>query len=137
MNPYFIEHQKHPSEYMMIVYKKTQYFEHDLKRLLKKFSTLEEDIEIAKSFTIELCHLQNINKQAIFQIPNFCSDKIKICKLKKFACKALKGRGVKSGIRIIYAFHIDTKVVEFLEIYFKGEFENENKQRIKDYLNDF
>lgn len=118
----------------MITYKQTGGFEKDLKRLLRKFPTLLEDIEIAKVFAIELFHLKNIDKRAIFLIPNFCSDELKICKIKKFACKALKGRGVKSGIRIIYAFHIQTLKVEFIEIYFKGEFENENKERIKQYL---
>ena len=93
-----------------------------------------EDIEIAKIFAIELFHLQNIDKRAIFLIPNFCSDKLKICKVKKFACKALKGRGVQSGIRIIYAYHVLTNTVDFIEMYFKGESENEDKEKIKQYL---
>ena len=117
-----------------IRYKQTGEFEKDLKRLLKKFPTLTADIEIAKSFTIELFHLKNLNKRAIFLIPNFCSDELKICKIKKFACKALKGRGVQSGIRIIYAYYISTNKVDFIEMYFKGESENEDKERIKKYL---
>jgi len=117
-----------------INYKNTEEFQRDLKRLLRKFSSLNEDIEIAKAFAIELFHLQKINKQAIFPIPNFCSDEIKIYKLKKFACKSLKGRGVKSGIRITYAFHVQTETIEFIEIYFKGEKEMEDKERIKKYL---
>jgi hypothetical protein len=117
-----------------ITYKQTREFEQDLKRLLKKFPSLIEDIKTAKSFTIELFHLQKLNKQDIFLIPNFCSDELKICKIKKFACKALKGRGVKSGIRIIYAYYVLTRTVDFIEIYFKGEKEIEDKGRIKQYL---
>lgn len=117
-----------------IIYKQTKEFEQDLKKLLKKFPTLSEDIEIAKSFTIELFHLQKLNKQAIFPIPNFCNEDVKICKLKKFACKALKGRGVQSGIRVIYAYYVLTNTVDFIEMYFKGESENEDKERIKQYL---
>lgn len=117
-----------------IDYKVTADFQRDLKRLVRKFPSLHDDIEVAKVFTIELFHLQNINKQAIFPIPNFCTEELKICKLKKFACKALKGRGVKSGIRIIYAYHVLTSTVDFIEIYFKGEAENEDKERIKQYL---
>ena len=117
-----------------ITYRQTEEFEKDLKRLLKKFPTLVADIEVAKSFTIELFHLQKLNRQAIFPIPNFCTEKLQICKLKKFACKALKGRGVKSGIRIIYAYHTPTNSVDFIEIYFKGESENEDKERIRQYL---
>src|SRR3989344_2280704 len=104
-----------------IVYKQTKEFERDLKSLLKKFPSLIDDIEIAKSFTIELFHLQKVNKQAIFLIPNFCSDELKICKIKKFACKALKGRGAQSGIRVIYAYYVLTNNVDFIEMYFKGE----------------
>jgi len=117
-----------------IIYKQTKEFEQDLKKLLKKFPSLIEDIKIAKSFTIELFHLQKLNKQAIFLIPNFCSDELKICKIKKFACKALKGCGVQSGIRVIYAYYVLTNIVDFIEIYFKGESENEDKERIKQYL---
>ena len=117
-----------------ITYKQTGDFEKDLKRLLKKFPTLIEDIEIAKVFAIELFHLKNTDKRAIFLIPNFCTEELKICKLKKFASKALKGRGVKSGIRIIYAYYVPTHTVDFIEIYFKGELENEDRERIKQYL---
>jgi len=119
---------------MKLTYSSTDEFERDLKRLLKKFHSLNEDIEIAKAFAIELCHIQKINRQAIFSMPQFCTDEVLICKLKKFACKALKGRGVKSGIRIIYAYHVKTQTVEFIEIYFKGEAENEDRDRIKMYL---
>ena len=117
-----------------LTYSSTEEFELDLKRLLKKFNSLNEDIEVAKAFAIDLYHTQKINKQAIFPIPQFCTDEVLIYKLKKFACKALKGRGVKSGIRIIYAFHTKVQKVEFIEIYFKGEAENEDKNRIKMYL---
>ncbi|MDO8659767.1 MAG: hypothetical protein Q7K54_04150 [Candidatus Parcubacteria bacterium] len=125
-----------------INYKITQEFEKDFKGLLKKFRSLEEDFEFVKIATIEPYHigvlhngvLEKKDTNSIFSIPNFCTEKLKICKLKKFACRALKGRGVKSGIRIIYAFHIKTNLVDFIEIYFKGEKEMEDKERIKEYL---
>jgi hypothetical protein len=117
-----------------ITYKSTSGFNKDLKRLLKKFRTLEDDIEVAKKSAIELFHLNKIDNNSVEPIPNFCSDELKICKVKKFACKALKGRGVQSGIRIIYAYHVLNNKVDFIEMYFKGESENEDKERIKEYL---
>jgi len=39
-----------------------------------------------------------------------------------------------SGIRIIYAFYIATYKVDFIEIYFKGDKENEDYERIKEYF---
>ena len=49
---------------------------------------------------------------------------------------ALKGRGVQSGIRVIYAYYVLTNTVDFIEMYFKGESENEDRERIKQYLAD-
>ena len=117
-----------------ITYKRTPSFEKDLKKLLKKFRTLDDDIENVKKSAIELYHLKNIDNNSVEPIPNFCTDELKICKVKKFACKALKGRGVQSGIRIIYAYFVTTNTVDFIEMYFKGEAENEDRERIKDYL---
>ena len=123
-------------------YKETEEFQKDFKRLIKKFRSLWEDLEFVKIATIEPYHigiflngvLEKKDANAIFPIPNFCTEELKICKLKKFACKTLKGRGVKSGIRVIYAYHVLTNKIDFIEMYFKGESENENKERIKEYL---
>jgi len=117
-----------------INYGETPEFQKDFKKLLKKFKSLEEDLELAKVAAIELYHIQKINNLSVFPIQGFCSEEIQICKIKKFACKALKGRGSKSGIRLIYAFHCQICKVEFSEIYFKGEKENEDCERIKNYL---
>ena len=117
-----------------IEYDATDVFQKDLKRLLKKFQTLEEDLETTKRNAIELYHLKNINNRNVFPIPDFCNETILVCKIKKFACKSLKGRGVMSGIRVIYAYHTATSKVDFIEIYFKGEKENEDREQIKEYL---
>ena len=117
-----------------ISYEATDVFQRDLKRLLKKYRTLEEDLETVKRNAIELFHTTNIDNRSIFLIPDFCNEAIMVCKIKKFACKALKGRGAMSGIRVIYAFHVAVSKVEFIEIYFKGEKENEDRERIKEYL---
>ncbi|MEA3453037.1 MAG: hypothetical protein U9Q96_01735 [Patescibacteria group bacterium] len=117
-----------------IKYNAIDSFQKDLKRLLKKFRTLEDDLETTKRNAIELYHLKRIDNRSIFSIPNFCTEEIKVYKIKKFACKALKGRGSKSGMRIIYAFHCQNCKIDFIEIYFKGEKENEDRERIKEYL---
>lgn len=117
-----------------ITYKSTSGFDKDLKRLLKKFRTLEDDIEVAKKNAIELFHSLKVDNNSVELIPNFCSDEVKICKIKKFACKVLKGRDVQSGIRVTYAYYVSTHTVDFIEMYFKGESENKNKERIKEYL---
>jgi len=54
----------------------------------------------------------------------------KVYKAKKFACKSLKGKGVQSGIRVIYAYEEEKDRIVLIEIYFKGDKSNEDKKRI-------
>lgn len=109
-----------------ISYGSIEAFQKDLKRLLKKFRTLTDDLETVKRDAIELRHIKQIDNSSIFPIPNFCSNNVSINKIKKFASRSLKGRGAQSGIRVIYAFHALELRVVFIEIYFKGEKENED-----------
>ncbi len=75
-------------------------------------------------------HKQNIDSRAIFHISDLGIRSPKIYKAKKFACKALKGKGAQSGIRIIYAYHEEEDRIEFIEIYYKGDKENEDRERV-------
>lgn len=118
-----------------INYESIELFKKDLKRL-KKFNSLAEDLETAKKNAIELYHINGIDNQSCFPIQGFCRENVLICKIKKFACKALKGKGVKSGIRVIYAYFQDTEKVIFIEIYYKGDKNNEDRERIKNFLSD-
>jgi len=104
-------------------------------KLLKKFSSLVEDLEVNKQYRIELFHCKKIDSRSIFEIQGVGNtDELKFYKIKKFQCKSLKGRGAKSGIRVIYAYlPIEQKIV-FLEIYFKANQENEKKERISDFI---
>lgn len=102
-----------------IEYRCSDKFEKQFKKLIKKYRSLEEDLEIAKKFAIEAFHISKINNEAVFLIPKFDRKTVQIYKIRKFACKALKGKGVRSGIRLIYAFYPKKFEVEFLEIYFK------------------
>lgn len=119
---------------MKIDYGETDEFAKDFKKLAKRFKTLADDIETAKKNAIELYHLHKIDNQSIFQIQDFKNDEIEIYKLKKFACKSLKGKGVQSGIRVIYAYHKNRLRIEFIEIYYKGDKKKENRERVKEYL---
>lgn len=118
-----------------IKYGQTEEFQKDFKKLLKRYRSLKEDLELAKIAAIELFHLKKINNLSVFPIPGFCTEELLVYKIKKFACKALKGRGSKSGIRVIYAFHVKSLKVDFIEIYFKADQDIEDRERIKQYLN--
>ena len=101
-------------------------FNKDLKNLLKKYRTLNEDLEVVKK-VLEV--IPQERPPFSFRIDNLGLETC-VIKVKKIACKALKGRGVNSGLRLIYAhFEVEQKIT-FIEIYHKNDKENEDKQRI-------
>jgi len=114
--------------------KRSPPFEKDLKKLLKRFRTLEDDLKIFINTQLKLFHKIKKDNDGIKQITGLEKEYPGVFKAKKFACKSLKGKGAKSGIRIIYAYFEQEDTIEFIEIYFKGDKENEDKERIKKYF---
>jgi len=104
-------------------------FDKDLKHLQKRYRSLEEDLVVLrKILTVE----PQASPPRSFTISGLGTAK-EIIKIKKIACKALKGRGANSGIRLIYALHNEEQKIVFIEIYFKGDKENEDRGRILKY----
>jgi len=125
------------SEFIEKLFKKITHvpeFEKDLKKLLKRFSSLEEDLRMFIKVAMNLFHKQKIDSSSIFHISDLGIKSPKIYKAKKFACKALKGKGAQSGIRVIYAYHEEEDWIEFVEIYYKGDKESEDRERIVRYF---
>ena len=109
-------------------------FDREFKKLLKRFKTLDEDLDNFIKSQLNLTHKLNIiEKKNIVRISNLNIDSPKIYKARRFACKSLKGKGGFSGIRIIYAYFEEEDIIEFIEIYFKGDKANEDKKRIMKY----
>ena len=105
-------------------------FEKELERLSKKrFRSLPEDLEVLKKV---LSVAPSAAPPISFSISNL-NVPHEIVKVKKFACRALKGRGANSGIRVVYAFHKEEQKVVFIQIYFKGDQANEDRGRIHKY----
>ena len=100
-------------------------FEKDFKKLTKKFKTLEEDINSFVANQLKLTHKRNIDNGGVVRISDLGIEYPRIYKAGKFACKALKGKGSASGIRIIYAYYEKDDIIEFIEIYYKGDKKNE------------
>ena len=109
-------------------------FDREFKKLLKRFKTLDEDLDNFIKFQLNLTHKLNIiEKKNIVRISYLGIDKPKIYKARKFACKALKGKGGFSGIRIIYAYYEEGDIIEFIEIYHKAQKANEDRDRILEH----
>ena len=105
----------------------------DLRKLSKKYKILPQDLETFIDKQLKLFHKLGIDNGGMVRISDLGINYPEIYKARKFACKALKGTGSRSGIRIIYAYYPDRDKIEFVEIYYKGEQENEDKPRIIKY----
>ncbi len=99
-------------------------FEKELKKLAKKYPTLPDDIEDIKPILLET--KTGIGKN-FTNITN--SENIQIVKV-RILCESLRAR----TIRLIYAYHADKIEFMYLEVYFKGKKENEDQERISDYI---
>lgn len=109
-------------------------FEKDFKKLAKRFRTLLEDLQNFIEIQLKLSHKDKIDNQGVVRIPNLGVDYPVFYKARKFACRALKGKGSNTGIRIIYAYFEDKDRVDFIEIYYKGDQENEDRVRMQNYI---
>ena len=106
-------------------------FDRDLKQLLKRYRSLEDDLTVFINTQLVLLHKQKIDNRGIVLINNLGIEEPKIFKAVKFACKSIHGRGAASGIRLTYAYFEEADHIEFIQIYFKADDENEDRERIK------
>jgi hypothetical protein len=99
-------------------------FSKEFKDKAKKYLSLSRDLDMFKRVVSEV----PLGNGKHFTIITIYND-IKIIKARLF-CEYLS----KSSLRIIYSYKKQENLIEFLELYFKGDKENENRERIKDYL---
>jgi mRNA-degrading endonuclease RelE of RelBE toxin-antitoxin system len=101
-------------------------FEKDLKRLLKKYRTLETDLNLVKQI---LTIRPDAQPPFSFRIEGLHRLSC-VIKMKKITSDSFKGRGNNSGFRLIYAFFKEEKRITFIELYHKSEQELEDRDRI-------
>lgn len=99
-------------------------FGKDLKKLSRKYPSLQSDIEDIQS--VLLASPLGIGKN--FTIISTAKE-IMIVKA-RVHCESLRARSV----RLIYAYHKDRIEFMYIEVYFKGDKQNEDRERITDYL---
>ena len=102
-------------------------FEKEFSKLSKKYPSLFEDF---KKFE-RLVGINPTGSGKNFTIIH-CSPKCNIVKA-RLACKSLRDR----SMRVIYAYHNDTLTFVYIELYFKGGKENEDKERIVKYIKNY
>lgn len=109
-----------------MIFEELPEYRKELMTLMKKYRSLTEDLEVVKKVLTISPHER---PPFSFRIDGLGITTC-VIKVKKIACKALKGRGVNSGIRLIYALFKEEGKIIFVELYHKNEKENEDRQRI-------
>lgn len=100
-------------------------FSKDLKRLKKKYRSLDEDLKRLRDVLVQLPK-GNGSKHwnRLHEREGLCIYKVRL------ACIYLR----ETTMRVIYAYRIEKNTIDFIELYYKGEREMEDKQRLENYL---
>lgn len=101
-------------------------YQKDFKKLLKKYRTLNEDFATVQKV---LKTIPDERPPFSFRIDGLGIETC-IIKVRKIACKALKGKGVNSGLRLVYAHFEEEERIVFIEVYHKSDKEIEDRDRI-------
>ena len=108
-------------------------FTRDLKRLKKRYRTIENDLETLINTLLFAFHKLQIDVDGVKRIDNIGPIRLPVYKVKKFACRSIKGRGVRTGLRLIYTYNVDDDCIELIEIYSKSDKKVEDRDRIEKY----
>ena len=111
----------------------TDGFDRDLKKLAKKYNSLFDDISV---FEMALSTVRQIPLRDTPRISDLGAkyEKCPVYKVKVFRCRALKGKGSKSGFRIIYYDDVKSDVIHLIQMYHKSTTEMHDSVRITEYL---
>lgn len=116
-----------PYEITMMNFNETKEFAKAFKRLSKKYRSLPDDLLEFKKVVSAL----PLGSGKHFVILH-SHEEVKILKARLF-CRYLRG----ASLRIIYAYQETKEMIDFIELYFKGERVDENRQLIKEFLSQF
>lgn len=108
----------------------------DLKRLRKRFPSLEDDLKVFIKTSIRAVHVLGVSpeSQGHYPVAGLGIDGDGCFIAKKFACRSLKGSASRSGIRLVYWFDKDTVHLLMIELFFKGDKELPDIERIRKAL---
>lgn len=101
-------------------------FDKDLKRLLKKYMTLESDLDDVQK---DLNDEPDASPSFSFLIDGLGITTC-VIKIKKISSDRFKGKGNNSGFRLIYAWFEEAQKIIFIELYHKNDKVQEDRKRI-------
>ncbi len=110
-------------------------FERDLKALKKRYRSLGEDLETLIRSALHPYHHLGVDSGHIEKMTGVqSSETTMMFKVVKMACRALKGTGSRSGMRVVYGYEESSDRVVLVELYYKGDKENEDRERVRTFL---
>jgi mRNA-degrading endonuclease RelE of RelBE toxin-antitoxin system len=101
-------------------------FNKDLKKLLKKYRSVNDDLNIVRKV---LKVKPKERPPFSFRIDGLGLETC-VIKVKKIACKSLKGRGINTRLRLIYPYFEEENKIVFVELYHKKSKAKEDRERI-------
>ncbi len=105
-------------------FKKIPEFQKEFSKLERKYPSLTKDLEDLE----EILQASPTGIGKNFTIIHSDND-IKVVKV-RLHCESLRAR----NIRLIYAYHDDGIEFVYIEIYYKGDKENHDYERVEEYL---
>ena len=109
---------------MKMNFEETNYFQKDCRKLEKKYRSLPDDLDVFKN----IISVMPLGNSRHFSILRRAGD-IYIIKARLF-CRYLRG----SSLRVTHAYIEAERRISFLQLFFKGDRENEDMERIEEYL---
>jgi hypothetical protein len=91
-------------------------FDHELKKLRKKYHSLEDDLAVLK----KVLKIYPRGASGVHRIEGLGIE-AEVHKVKHFRCRSLKNKGARSGLRIIYVYFPEKDLITFIEIYYKDK----------------
>lgn len=119
-----------------MIFTDTDEFKKEYKKLLKKYPSLCDDLNLLKDVLWDDPLGKELPKEHIVPISGLWEDIWgKFYKVRRFLCKSLRS---KTDIRVVYKYideerKIEFQEIKFIEIFHKNQKENHNISRIKKY----
>ncbi len=102
-------------------------FQKEFKQLKKKYRSLSEDMALFRNI-VSIVPLGNSKRfKKLHQ-----ADDLYVMKA-RLVCRYLKD----DSLRIIYAYQASMELIEFIELYFKGDKQNHDMGRIREHLKQY
>lgn len=105
-------------------YNELREFERERRRLSRKHRSLPADLQLFREVIAAVPPTPSRRGSILTQTESLLIVKARL------ACKYLRN----SSLRVIYAYFIHERRVDFIELYFKGDKEREDGARINRYL---